>query len=174
MGMMSVCLGGATRTGVPEARLLTCFITSFTLVFISSTTRFTPKAPGFSCSKICLYTSLGGGGGRLPGPSSFQKCAGGLLSDREAPETGSWVITVQSVSNQKDRLSPGRGPAGFHPLLRFALQKGRAGVIYCTAYTPKSTLLFRAGGSWSGPVTLLGSLDACVALPEFKVARSSF
>lgn len=44
--------GGTTRTGVPEARLLTCFITSFTLVFISSTTRFTPKAPGVSCSRI--------------------------------------------------------------------------------------------------------------------------
>lgn len=68
----------------------------------------------------CLYTSLGGGGGGLPGPSSFQKRAGGLLRDREAPETGRWVIMIQSVSHQEGRLDPGRGPAGFALLHREA------------------------------------------------------
>lgn len=43
---------GTSPTGVPQARPLTCFITRFALVFVSSTTRFTPKAPGFSQSKI--------------------------------------------------------------------------------------------------------------------------
>lgn len=89
----------------------------------------------------CLYTSLGGGGGGLPGPSSFQKRAGGLLRDREAPETGRWMIMIQSVSHQEGRLDPGRGPAGFYPLLRFASQRGRAGVVYRMAYAPKSVPL---------------------------------
>ena len=51
MGMMSVCLGSQAHW-VPQAQPLTCFITCFTLVFVSSTRRFTPKAPGFSQSKI--------------------------------------------------------------------------------------------------------------------------
>lgn len=52
IGEVRVCLGHSP-TGVPQARPLTCFITCLTLVFVSSTTRFTPKAPGFSQSKIC-------------------------------------------------------------------------------------------------------------------------
>lgn len=44
--------GGTTPTGVPEAQPLTCFIKNFALVSVSSTSRFTPKAPGFSGFKI--------------------------------------------------------------------------------------------------------------------------
>lgn len=122
-----------------------------------------------------LYTSLGGGGGRLPGPSSFQKCAGGLLSVREAPETGSWVIMVQSVSNQKDG-QPWKGSCRVppSPLLCFTEGPGRACLLRGLHFKKYPVMLcvqmngrLPVGGS-------PGSLDACVALPEFKVARSSF
>lgn len=43
---------GNHPTGVPEAQPLTCFSKSFALVSVSSTSRFTPKAPGFSGFKI--------------------------------------------------------------------------------------------------------------------------
>lgn len=37
---------------------------------------------------IYLYTNLGGGEAYLLGVFCFQKCTGGILSDREALETG--------------------------------------------------------------------------------------
>lgn len=46
------------------------------------------SAPGLNRMGVCLYTSLGGGEADLPGVFSFQKCTGGILSDRE----GGWVI----------------------------------------------------------------------------------
>lgn len=51
MGMVIGCLGNCPHR-VPGAWPLTCFITRFTLVSFSFTTRFSPRAPGFSSLKI--------------------------------------------------------------------------------------------------------------------------
>lgn len=130
-------------TGLP----LTCFITYLTWVFVSSTTRFTPKAPGLSSCKIYQQAKE-----KLSGNAHIPLCTSTCIPSSTTAPTNFCGAGRASISSPlcsrgngpgKLRSSPMESdPISLQPILAHFLQLQPAGT---TTRHPKASYLGQRG-----------------------------